>query len=203
MKLISLRFLAIAGLLGVGPSTQAATLSIEKNSGGSYDVVLTLAPADGTVYATDVFISMAHGATISAIDQGANPFDVAVGNLKPAGKTATILIGGSNIQGSCEGAPAQRCFDDASCGPSGPCVMGQRGPKLALGSLDWDGKGALILDDSSSALRLSAGAQDSIPLEAGGGCKSPKGETILAGADTDNNGTIDACEKAKPAARAP
>ena len=192
----------VIGAAGLGPVStgSAATVSIEKNANGSYDVVLTLGADDKAVYATDVFLVRLGGAVVGGVDKTGNPFDVAIANLKPAGKPEAILIGGSNIQGSCEAAPAQRCFDDASCGASGPCVMGHKGPELRLGGLKWDGKGALALDASSTAVSLNAGKQGELPLAGTGGCTSPAGLTVLTGADADGDGTIDACEPQKPAA---
>ena len=191
--------LSMAWLFAVASQGSAATVTVEQNKSGVYDVVMTLAADEAAVFATDLFLVRLGGAVITAVDKTGNPFDVAIANLKPSGRPDTILIGGSNIQGSCAGSAEQRCFDDASCGASGPCQMGQKGPELRLGGLNWDGNGALAFDPSSTALSLTAGKQSALTLTGKGSCTNPAGLQILLGADANGNGEIDACEPETPA----
>ena len=193
------QIIAFAVLFGIGAQSQAAKVELEKNASGSYDLVVTLDPSDPAVYAADLFVRRLAGAQISEVDKEGSPFDIAVANLTPAGKPDTILVGGSNIQGNCKDAAAQRCFDNTSCGESGPCVWGARGPVLRLAELKWDGKGALALDPSSTALALVAGQQTDIQITVKPVCTAPDGLPILAGADANADGTIDACQPARPA----
>ena len=139
--------LATGALLLVGPAAHAATFELIDN-GTTYDAVVTQEADDPLIFAVDMFIQASQGATLTVANNNGNPFDQATGNDNPPGNPDAILIGGSDISGTCDNS-ANSCFGDFSCG-GGTCVFGRNGA-IKLGEVNWDGNGTVSLRNNSQA----------------------------------------------------
>ena len=169
--------LATGALLLVGPAAHAATFELIDN-GTTYDAMVTQEAGDPMIFAVDMFIQASQGATLTVANNIGNPFDQATGNDSPPGNPDAILIGGSDISGTCDNS-ANSCFGDFSCG-GGTCVFGRNGA-IKLGEVNWDGNGTVSLRNNSQAVD---GSLNEIPHTNVSGCQLINGEEVLAGEAT-------------------
>lgn len=179
--------LATGALLLVGPAAHAATFELIDN-GTTYDAVVTQEAGDSLIFAVDMFIQASQGATLTVANNNSNPFDQATGNDNPPGNPDAILIGGSDISGTCDNS-SNSCFGDFSCG-GGTCVFGRAG-SIKLGEVNWDGNGTVSLRNNSQAVD---GSLNEIPHTNVSGCQLINGEEVLAGDDNNGNGIVRGCE---------
>ena len=180
-------------LLALAPNAEAVTYEIVDN-GTNYDAIVTREAGDPAIFAVDMFIAATDGAIISALNSNGNPYDRPFFNDTPPGNPDAILIGGSDISGTCDNS-ATSCFSDGACG-GGTCVFGQSGA-IKVGEISWNGIGTLALQTNSVPVDGPA-LMPILPLTNLTGCVRIDGGEVLAGDDSNANGIVRACECGDP-----